>query len=77
MFTAGGLSETKTKPQRNMNAQNPEPYGRDLVLRFEEERSYLALREIYLEAGLSLEDAQKSAAADLENFFECLTPCAA
>ena len=60
-----------------MNINIPEPYGRDLILRFEEERSYLALRQIYLEAGLSLEDAQKSAAADLEDFFECLTPCAA
>ena len=60
-----------------MKINDPEPYGRDLVLRFEEERSYLALRQIYLEAGLSVEDAQKSAAADLEDFFDCLTPCAA
>ena len=60
-----------------MKINDPEPYGRDLVLRFEEERSYLALRQIYLEAGLSVEDAQKSASADLEDFFDFLTPCAA
>ena len=72
-----------------MKINYPEPYGRDLILRFEavyelqsavnyeEETSYLALRQIYLEAGLSVEDAQKSAAADLEDFFDCLTPCAA
>ena len=43
----------------------------------DEERDLFALREIYLEAGLSDEDARKSAAADYEHYFGCLAPCAA
>jgi hypothetical protein len=41
------------------------------------ERSLLALREIYLEAGLSEEHASKSAAADYEDLCGCFAPCAA
>ena len=43
----------------------------------DEERTLLALREIYIEAGLSEEYARKSAAADFEHHFGCLAPCAA
>lgn len=59
-----------------MNPYNPELNG-DHRLRPCEEEGFLALREIYLEAGLSDEHARKSAEADLEQLFDCLSPCAA
>jgi hypothetical protein len=59
-----------------MNTYEPEPNADEVALPCDEE-SLLALREIYREAGLSDENARKSAAADLEQLFECLSPCAA
>lgn len=44
---------------------------------FEEEQALLALRVIYREAGLSDDDAWKSAIADYEQTFGPLVPCAA
>jgi hypothetical protein len=60
-----------------MNSYNPEPEGDDPRHFCDEGRTLDALREVYLEAGLSEEHARKSAAADYEHLFGCLAICAA
>ena len=59
-----------------MNLYNPESNDDDPHF-FDEERSLDALRAIYRDAGLSDEDARKSAAADYEHHFGGLASCAA
>ena len=59
-----------------MNAYEPEPDDEDGYF-FDEESSLDALRSIYRDAGLSDENARKSAAADYEHHFGGLASCAA
>ena len=70
-----GQAPNKPK-QPNMIPYNTDPEGSDAP-RHEGEILLIALREIYLEAGLSQEFAERSAIADLEQTFGSLCACAA
>ena len=77
MFAAGGPDQNpKPNHSKTMNAYNPEPDD-DAGYFFDEEKGFDALSAIYRDAGLSDENARKSAAADYEHLFGGLASCAA